>query len=318
MKILCGFDLSHIPETRRILESLGEVRYLDYSREELAALLPEVEVLYTSLKVRVDRELLERAPRLRCIATPSTGTDHLDLQAAEALGIPVLSLKHETAFLRSVTATAELAFALILSAMRNLPFAFDAVRGGEWESQRFRGHQVYEKTLGIIGYGRLGEMMGRYGLAFGMRVLACDPYKTVTEPGIEQMELEALLREADVVTVHVHLNEETRGMLSHPEFGLMKPGAYLVNTSRGAVIDDTAFLQALESGRLAGAGVDVLAGELDGPIGDHPLVQYARTHGNLVITPHMGGVTYESQEKAFTYTAERVRLLVQSSELRQV
>jgi len=312
MHILCGFELSHIPETRRILESLGEVRYLDYDRAALAELLPEVDVLYTSLKVRVDRELLEQAPRLRCIATPSTGTDHLDLRAAEELGIPVLSLKEEIAFLRSVTATAELAFALILAAMRNLPFAFDAVRAGEWESRRFRGHQVYEKTLGIIGYGRLGEMMGRYGLAFGMRVLACDPYKTIAEPGIEQVDLDTLLHQADVVTVHVHLNNETRGLLSHREFALMKPGAYLVNTSRGAIIDDDAFLRALESGRLAGAGVDVLAGELDGPIGDHPLVQYARAHSNLVITPHMGGVTFESQEKAFAYTAKMLEAFLKA------
>lgn len=304
-RILCNCPVDHIPEAKEILEAVGEVTYTEFAYPELLEAIGTYEALVPSLDVALDGTLLGRARRLKLIATPSTGTDHIDVAAAERLGIQVVSLKHDYEFLKTVTATAELAFGLILSIVRGIPFAFDSVKGGQWRSKDFRGREILGKALGIIGYGRLGEIVARYGQAFGMQVWACDPYKKVSEAFVRQADMATLLGCADIITVHVHLNAETRGLISREAFSQMKPGVYLVNTSRGALVDEGALLDALESGKVAGAALDVICGELEGGPGDHPLVRYARTHSNLIITPHMGGVTYESQAKAYVFTARK-------------
>jgi D-3-phosphoglycerate dehydrogenase len=313
IRILCNSPINHIPEARQILESVGEVTYAQYKYPRLLEIIGKYDALLPSLDIYLDERLLQRAERLKLIATPSTGTDHIDLKSAAKFGIEVVSLKNDTEFLKKVTATAELAFGLILSITRRIPFAFDSVKQGKWSSKDFRGHELLDKTLGIIGYGRLGEMMARYGHAFGMRILACDPYKTICEDFVTQVDFEALLRSADIITIHVHMNEETRGLISKRAFSTMKQGVYIVNTSRGAVIDEGVLLQALELGKVAGAALDVICGELEGNFEHHPLIRYARTHDNLIITPHMGGVTYESQAKAYTFTARKIQRFFHNS-----
>jgi phosphoglycerate dehydrogenase-like enzyme len=157
--------------------------------------------------------------------------------------------------------------------------------------------------VGIIGYGRLGKIFSRLAHGFGMKVMACDPFKKITDPWVKQESLKTLLKRAEIITIHVHLTTETRQMIGKKEFALMRNGVYLVNTSRGAIIDEKAFLHCLKSGKVAGAGLDVLAGELDGWTANERLVQYAKTHNNLIITPHIGGCTYDAQEKAFRHTS---------------
>ncbi len=312
-RILCNCSIVHIPEARQILESVGEVTYAEHKYPQLLEVIGEYDALLPSLDVCLDERILRRAKRLKLIATPSTGTDHIDLKGAAKLGIEVMSLKNDIEFLKKVTATAELAFGLMLSITRRIPFAFDSAKQGVWSSKDFRGHELLDKTLGIIGYGRLGEMMARYGHAFGMRISACDPYKTIREDFVTQVDFETLLRSADIITIHVHLNEETRGLISKRAFSTMKQGVYVVNTSRGAVIDEEALLRALESGKIAGAALDVICGELEGNFEHDPLILYARVHNNLIITPHMGGVTYESQAKAYTFTTRKIQRFFHNS-----
>lgn len=211
----------------------------------------------------------------------------------------MLSLKNDTKFLDGITATAELAWALLLSVARRLPGAIAAARCGNWARDGFRGHQLSGKVLGIVGYGRLGCMMGEFGKAFRMPILACDVRPVKPARGVRMCSFAELLRESDVVSVHVHLDDKTRGLFGPKEFARMKPGAILVNTSRGAVLDESALLAALKSGRLAGAGLDVVEGEWRRDLDKHPLIRYARAHGQLVITPHIGGITYESQAMAY-------------------
>lgn len=313
IRILCQGHLNHCTKARQILESVGELTCAEYDYPQLADAIEEYDALIPSLGIYLDENLLRQAGRLKLIATPSTGTDHIDLESAKRLGIQVASLKNDYRFLKTVAATAELALGLMLSIVRRIPFAFDSVRESRWERQDFCGHELLDKILGIIGYGRLGEMVARYGHALGMTVLAYDPHKSISESYVTQVGLQTLLGAADVITIHVHLNEETRGMLSALEFSLMKQGAYLVNTSRGAVINEAEMIKALESGRLAGAAVDVISGELQGNLDIHPLVQYARCHDNLIITPHIGGVTYDSQAKAYAFTARKVQAFFQGT-----
>lgn len=301
-RILNMADVASCPDVLAPLKAIAEVVSMPADRGALRQSLGQYDAYFASLHVRADREVLQSSGRLCVIATPSTGTDHIDLHAAAERGIEVLSLKDDLELLRKITATAELAWALLLATVRRLPWAFAAARQGDWARDRFRGHQLSGKTLGVLGYGRLGSMVARYGKAFGMRVLACEVRDVTPAGGVALVDFDTLLSESDVLSVHVHLTEANRGLLNAEAFAKMKPGAVLVNTSRGAIIDEAAFLDALRSGRLGGAGVDVIHGEWDANLSEHPLIRYANEHENLIISPHVGGVTFESQRMALEHT----------------
>jgi D-3-phosphoglycerate dehydrogenase len=248
------------------------------------------------------------APNLRAIATPTTGLNHIDLAEAEKLGIRVISLQGETDFLQNVYATAEHTVALILSLTRHLPAAHQHVINGHWNRDLFIGNELHGKTAGVIGYGRLGRMVAKYLQIFGMRVSVTDikSVDQVEHPDIESVSLHQLLRTSDVVTVHVPLSDQTTGFLSKREFACMKPGSWFINTARGELVDESALLDALRKGPLAGAALDVLADEYSSSLGENLLIRYAQQHQNLLITPHIGGCTTESREKTEHFLATRV------------
>lgn len=313
-RILNMQDISPMPDVLDPLKPLGEVVTEPPDEAILRRRLREFDAYIATLEVRLTAELIESAPRLKVVVTPSTGWDHIDLAHLRARGIGFLSLKEHTDFLDRVTCTAEMGWALLLAAVRRLPWSFDAAKRGDWARNRYRGYQLSGKTMGILGYGRLGRIMARQARGFAMRVIACD-IKTVTpETGVAIVDFETLLRESDVLSVHVHMTEENVGLLGAREFAKMKPGAFLVNTSRGRVIDESALLEALESGRLGGAGLDVIDGEWRKDLAEHPLIAYARTHENLVISPHTGGVTYEAQRLTLEFMVEQLRRYLLSRE----
>ncbi len=296
-----------------ILQSLGSVDRGPLTRRELLARIDDYEIVIVRLAHKIDREILDHARRLKVIVTATTGLDHIDLAYAEAKNIEVLSLRGETDFLRSIPATAEHTWALLLALVRRIPAAFQSVLAGEWQRDRFKGHDLAGKTLGILGLGRIGEMIARYGQAFGMRVLAYDPYRKDWLPGVERAANQSeLLRQSQVLCVHVPLNEETENLLGAAELAQLPPGSILVNTARGQVLDETALLDALASRRLAGAALDVLWNERDAGSNLSALVQYARTHDNLLITPHIGGATYESMAATEIFMAHRLRAYLES------
>jgi D-3-phosphoglycerate dehydrogenase / 2-oxoglutarate reductase len=306
LRLLNMADVSACPDLFDRLGGEIEVTSLPADKETLRARISEFDAYFASLQVRVDRDVLDRATRLSVIATPSTGLDHLDLVRAAERGIAILSLKDDLETLGKITATAEMAWTLLLSVARHLPWAFDAARKGDWARDRFRGLQLSGKTLGILGYGRLGRMVAEYGKAFRMRVLACDRKDVVLAEGVERADFDRLLRESDVLSLHIHLSEENWQLLDARAFDKMKRGAILINTSRGGIVDEEAMLKALLDRRLGGAGLDVIDGEWRDDLSDHPLVRYASGHQNLVISPHVGGVTVESQRMAFERTLEKL------------
>ena len=300
IRIACNNMPDHIDEGRKMLIDNFSVDFVSWNRSQIIEHIAPYDAFITSISL-FDKEIFDVARQLKVVATPSTGTDHIDLVAAEKRQVAVLSIKNETEYLAKITSTAEQAFALLLSVMRKLPFAFEAVRThNRWVSADFRGHSLSGKTLGIIGYGRLGKMMARYGEAFGMNIVAYDPYVDSFAPYVMSLTFDELLRCSDVISLHVHLNDTTRNMLNKQAFQLMKKNVVIINTSRGALIDESELLLALKEHRILGAGLDVLASELYGDISDDPLVQYAKDHDNVVISPHIGGVTFESQELAYT------------------
>ena len=308
-KILCTIGENLTAEAKVILESIGPTQCVTCARPELLTLVKDCTVLFIQLETLVDEELLQAAPHLKFVATATTGPDHIDLAVAAARNITVVSLQGEADFLRGITSTAELAFGLILALLRQLPAAWNDVSAGHWRGGNFRGRELSRKTLGIVGVGRLGSMLVPYGQAFGMNVIGHDPRPTKVCPLVS---LPELLERSDVVSLHVPLNEETRHLIDGAALRQMKPGAVLINTARGAAVDEAALLQALAGGQPAGYAADVLAGEtaFAGHCADHPLVQYARQHSNVLITPHIGGMTVEARAATDIFIAKKLRSVV--------
>lgn len=289
------------------LRELGDLRLRDLQRDDLLAEVADADVLWIRLRHRIDAEVIAAAPRLRVIVSPTTGVDHIDCEAAAARSIAVLTLRDHTAALRDVRATAEHTIGLMLSLLRHLPAAFAHVREGGWDRDQFWGGELYESTVGIVGYGRLGRLVARYLKAFGAEVLISDrpggaPLEV--EEGLQVCPLDELLSRSRIVSLHASLDESSRGMIGHRELALMQPHALLVNTARGALVQEDALLGALREERLAGAALDVVADEHGK--GSRELLGYARDHANVLVTPHIGGATRESREKTESLMADQL------------
>jgi D-3-phosphoglycerate dehydrogenase / 2-oxoglutarate reductase len=265
--------------------------------ERMPEMLRKVDGAIVRFGIRWDADALRQAAPLHFIAVPATGTDHIDRTAAKSLGIEVVSLAGHPG-LKDITATPEHAFGLMLALLRKTIHAHASVIKGEWNRNAFFGSQLSGKTVGVVGLGRTGSAFARMASACGARVCYVDPHVR-DQAYIQCTHLTDLARQSDIVTVHAVLDASTRELLNKSFFEALKPGAFLINTARGALLDEAALLHALDSGRLAGAALDVLCDE---PAAGQPLdsavVAYARQHDHVIITPHIGGATFESIEQA--------------------
>jgi Lactate dehydrogenase and related dehydrogenases len=306
-RILIAESENYSPAALEIYRGLGEVRLTQLDRQGLLAAVKDCDVLVIRLANQIDEQIFASAPNLRAVISPTTGLDHIDLEAAEKHGVRVLSLRGEVEFLRSIPATAELTWALLLALTRRIPAAFGSVLSGEWQRDLFKGHDLAGRRLGILGLGRVGTIVARYGIAFGMQVSAFDPAPVRWVEGVKPVaSMQELFAISDVLSVHVPLNSQTTHLVVSDQLESLPPGAVLINTARGDVLDEAALLAALESGRLAGAALDVLPNERSGELADSPLVRYARTHTNLILTPHIGGATYESMAATEVFMAKKL------------
>jgi D-3-phosphoglycerate dehydrogenase / 2-oxoglutarate reductase len=259
---------------------------------ELHTALRDARGLIVRSETRVDAALLQSAPRLEVVARAGVGVDAIDVDAATAAGIVVVN----TPAANTLAAT-EQTFALMLAAMRNLPQAHASVHGGVWDRKPFVGYELYGKTIGIVGLGRIGSNIATRAAAFGMNVIAFDPYVPSSRAnalGVELTEFDELLRRSDIVTLHVPLTSQTRGMIDGRALAQMRPDAVLVNCARGAVVDARALLDALEGERLRAVAMDVFPEEP--PPVDSPSKKLMM-HERVVATPHLGGSTYEALER---------------------
>lgn len=245
----------------------------------------------------VDRQALEDFPALSVIITPSTGRNHLDLEACRERRVAVYSLLDDREGLNEISASAEFTFLLLLNTLRRLDLAAREVSEGRWRDREemLRGHELQGKQVGIVGLGRIGQRIARYCAAFGARVVYHDP--AVSPSAISAVSLEQLFSRSDIVCICCALTPETEGRVTGELLGLLKPGASLVNTSRGEVIDERALAKILEKRTDLRVGLDVLAGEALGKQGQSPLLKFHHS-GRIVITPHVAGATVESQTQA--------------------
>lgn len=309
--ILCTIG-AFAPEAERLLKNLGRVQCATLDRQALLKRIRKVSILITGVDHRIDGSLMKAAPLLRLIATPATGTNHIDLEAARRRKITVLSLRGEQDFLRTVTGTAELALGLMIDLARGTHAAAESVKKGGWDRERWMGRTLAGKTLGIIGLGRLGSLIAQYASALGMHVLFTDPdVKTKKYNAVSRKEL---LKRSDIISLHVPLTEQTAGMIDAKALRTMKPGALLINTARGGIVKEKDILASLKQGHLGGYAADVLAHELSfsKKNAKDPLITFARTHHNVIITPHIGGMTMEGRRMTDIFIAEKIRATVAS------
>ncbi|HUG39790.1 MAG TPA: phosphoglycerate dehydrogenase [Longimicrobiales bacterium] len=267
--------------------------------DALADALAGVDAVIIRSSTTITRDALARTRRLRVIGRAGVGVDNIDMDAATEKGIAVFNAPSG-----NTISAAELTMALLLAAVRKVVAADRSMRRGEWDRKSFNGSEVHGKTLGLVGAGRIGGEVARRAKAFGMRVVAYDPFlqeERAKQLGIETGSLEDVLRSADVVSLHVPLTESTANLLDAARLALLKPGAVIVNAARGGVLDEDALVAALREGRLAGAALDVFADEPLPP--GHPL----RSLETVVLTPHLGAATEEAQHNVAIEAAESVR-----------
>lgn len=247
----------------------------------------------------IDGSVLDRYPQLAAIATPSTGSNHIDVRECEARGVTVYSLLHDREGLEEISASAEFTFLHVLNAVRRIDVGLDAVRAGEWRDVegRFRGRELAGRSVGLVGCGRIGRRLARYFAAFGCDVTAYDPYVSVPAGVRSADDLIDLFEANDIVVVCCSLTEETTGMIGPDLVRRMRPEAVLVNTARGEILQERELATLLEQRLDLVFAADVVRGEVTGSQNDGPLVQGAR-RGRLLVTPHIAGATFESQEKA--------------------
>ncbi|HJP36118.1 MAG TPA: NAD(P)-dependent oxidoreductase [Gammaproteobacteria bacterium] len=289
-------------------EELGNrysVTHVAADAEKIARALEGAEVLLdASMKIAITAPMIDTAESLKLVITATTGADHIDAAALQSRGIPLKTLRGETAFLRDITPAAELTWLLLMACARRLRAAVRHVENGEWDREQFPGRMLRGRTVGVVGCGRVGTWVSRYARAFDMRVIGYDPLVTDLAETIERAPLNEVFSEADFVVLTVTFAPETAGLIGAAELGRMKEGAALINTSRGAIVREEDLLDGLISGRPAFLGVDVLEGEPD--IRESPIWQYASDHDNVIITPHIGGFSRDALEQVLRHTAKRI------------
>ncbi|HWC34368.1 MAG TPA: phosphoglycerate dehydrogenase [Mycobacteriales bacterium] len=288
------------PAALEVLAQDCEVRHVDGAdRGALLPALADVDAVIVRSATQIDAEALAAGNRLKVVARAGVGLDNVDAEAATARGVLVVNAPTS-----NITSAAEHAVALLLSAARNIPAANESLKAGQWKRSAFTGVEVTDKTVGVVGLGKIGVLFAKRMESFGVRLVAYDPYVSAAraaEVGVELLALDEVLAQSDFVSIHLPKTKETAGLIGERELGLMKPDAILVNAARGGLVDEHALAQALKEGRIRGAAVDVFATE---PCTDSPLFAEPRA----VVTPHLGASTAEAQDKAGLAVARSVKL----------
>jgi D-3-phosphoglycerate dehydrogenase len=299
--VLVAEELS--PTGIALLKASFEVRYADGAdRSQLLPALADVDAVIVRSATQIDADAIAAARRLRVVARAGVGLDNIDVDAATKAGVMVVNAPAS-----NIVSAAEHAVALLLAVARNVPQANASLKNGQWKRSAYTGIELQDKIVGILGLGRIGALVAERLAAFGMTVIAYDPYapSTIsTQLGVRMVGLDELLAEADFITIHLPRNAETTGLIGDRELHLVRPEVRIINAARGGIVDEAALADALREGRVAGAGIDVYLKE---PCTDSPLFAF----DNVVATPHLGASTHEAQDKAGVQVARSVRLALE-------
>lgn len=284
------------------LELLSKEMEVDYlpglSKEEILQRIVEYDALMVRSGTKVTRDIIEAGTNLKIIGRAGVGVDNIDVEAATERGIVVVNSPGG-----NTRAAAEHTIALMLALARNIPQAHMMLKQGEWKRSKFMGMEVYGKTLGVIGFGRIGREVAKRAQGLGMEVIAYDPYiseESAERIGVQLVDLPTLLQKADIITIHTPLTKETKHLLGEEELKKTKKGAKIINTARGGIVDEIALAKAIEEGIIGGAAIDVF--EQEPPPPDHPLLKLEQ----VIVTPHLGASTIEAQEYVAVDVAEQI------------
>ncbi len=290
-------------------ESADVVDSSGISADELLKVIGEYDALIVRGRTKVTSAVFDAGSKLKVVGRAGVGVDNIDLKAAKQHNVIVVNSPNAT-----TVAVAELALGLMLSIIREIPRADAGMKNGKWLKKELEGAELCGRTLGIIGYGRIGAAVARRAAAFDMNVIAYDPIRSaddICKDGCDPVTLDELLAQSDFITIHTPLTDQTRNMLGPDAFAKMKQGVYLVDAARGGVVDEAALLDALNSGKVAGAGMDVFTSEPPAP-GLTALV----THPHVVGTPHIGAQTVAAQQRAASDISSEILRALKGEELR--
>ncbi len=281
-------------------------------QDDLKDIFHNYDVFWFRLGFKIGKDLMSEGMRCKIIATPVTGIDHIDEKACLANNIKIICLRGEREFLKEIRATAEMTIALTFAVMRNMMAASNDVQKGNWQRDLFRGFEVYKKTVGIIGLGRLGKITAEYFKVLGAKVIGYDILLDDVPDFVKiEKSIDELVKKSDIISIHIKYDEKTHHLINEATFKHFNNKKWLINTSRGEIIDEKALLKALKDGRIRGVGLDVIQDEHQFN-SKNPLLQYAQKNRNLVIVPHIGGNTYESFEKTEWFIAKKIYKEVQT------
>ncbi|BEP16635.1 phosphoglycerate dehydrogenase [Acidothermaceae bacterium B102] len=292
------------PSALDVLSSDFELRHVDGAdRSALLPALVGVDAVLIRSATKMDAEAVAAATQLKVIARAGVGLDNVDIKAATAAGVMVVNAPTS-----NIVSAAEHAVALLLAAARRIPAANASLKGGAWKRSKYTGVEVNEKTIGVVGFGKIGQLFAHRLKAFDTTIIAYDPYISAARAaqlGVRLVSLDDLMRESDFISIHLPKTPETKGLISDRELALCKPSVIIINAARGGLVDEAALAKAIEEGRVGGAGIDVYEVE---PCTDSPLFALG---DSVVVTPHLGASTDEAQDKAGTAVAKSVKLALQ-------
>ncbi len=321
--ILVITPVKHIMGVYNELKKIGNIIYLpDPKLNELLKIKKDINIIFTNpnkSKIFIGSQVFKKFKNLETICTASTGTVHIDEELALQKKIKVISLKKEIKIIKRISSTAELSFALMISAIRSIPEANKSVNKGEWDYEKFIGRQLNSLKIGVVGYGRLGKLFTKYCLAFGAQLVLYDPYVKKNNKKILQVNsLEKLFTLSDIVALHVHVTGETRGMINSKILNKSHKKIIIVNTSRGELINEKDMIKFLKKNKKAKYYTDVLSDEVL-RMHDNKLLKYSNTlmgQKQVFITPHIGGMTNEAQEIAYNHAVKLLKKNLNNSKIK--
>tara|TARA_R110001583_G_scaffold26007_1_gene93966 strand:- start:627 stop:1562 length:936 start_codon:yes stop_codon:yes gene_type:complete len=299
--------VKHLKDITDLLESKGQVFYLEKNTKNqtknllLSYSVDTIVCNPNQQSYKIDKELLENT-NVKIINSCSTGLNHIDLDYCKENNIEIQCHKNDYELINQLPSTSELAFGLMLSLLRNIPECNNHVSRYNWDYTQFMGRQVKDLKIGIIGYGRLGKMMEKYCKTFDAQVTIYDPY---IFPNQTKKSLENMFVNCDVISLHVHVTDETKYMINKKLLGLSKKDLYIINTSRGEIVNENDIVEALKNKKLLGYGTDVVEHEFSN-LKDSPIIKAMNKGENIIVTPHIGGMTIEGQTKAYKWSINKL------------
>lgn len=315
-KCLVATPVMHLPRVAEFLNQRNSFFEVDetISYDSLSSLLKkrsDIKSIFINPNAQgfyIDKYLLSNT-FLRCVNTCSTGTNHIDKAACAELGIELLSLTKDYSLINDLPSTSELAFGMMISLFRNFQQCHEYVIKENWNYKEVMGHQISGSSIGVLGYGRLGKIFCNQLEGFGVNILVCEESSDVFVPDkYQRVDIANLFKRSDAVIVHIHSSPKNIGLINKNILRLAKQGMYLINTSRGDLVDEGCIAELIQSHQLGGYATDVLATEFT-DISDSPILKLCKqSKYNIVITPHVGGMTFEGQEKAFLYALNKFKI----------